>query len=56
MTTKKYTTNINKANNNNTLKVTIPSQIVDLLELSSDDTLKWIAHSDGTVCIEKLEL
>ena len=57
MITKKYTTKINRANKNNTtLKVTIPSQIVDLLQLSPDDTLKWIASEDSRVCIEKLEL
>ena len=57
MTTQKYTTKINRANrNNNSLKVTIPSQIVDLLQLSTNDTLKWTVNPDGTVHVEKLEL
>ena len=58
--TKKYTSKINRGNsNNNSLRCGIPHQIVKLLNLTSEDTLKWITtESDDKiiVTIEKLEL
>lgn len=61
MNTQKYTSKINKGNsNNNSLRCGIPYQIVQLLDLSDKDTLKWItsASDDGSVVVtvEKLEL
>ena len=57
MTIQKYTTKIHNANkNSSTLRSVIPSDIVTHLQLSSDDTLKWIILDDGTVQLEKLEL
>ena len=52
----KYTSKVNYANKNNTLKVVIPSEIAEHLEISAKDTIKWIINEDNTVTIEKLIL
>ena len=56
----KYTSKVNYANNNNTsLKVVIPSEIADRLNLTAKDTLKWIIKEEDnktTVTVEKLIL
>ena len=53
----KYLSKVNYANNNNkSLKAVIPTQIVDKLNLSANDTLKWVINEDGTITIEKLIL
>ena len=56
----KYTSKVNYANNNNTsLKVVIPSEIADKLDLTAKDTLKWIIKEEDnktTVTVEKLLL
>ena len=55
--TQKYTTKVNYANKNSTtLKSVIPSQIVNHLQLTNTDTIKWISNDDGQVLLEKLEL
>ena len=57
MTTKKYTTKINYANSNKTtMKSVVPTDIINHLQLSHGDTIKWIITDDGKVEIEKLEL
>lgn len=56
----KYTSKVNYANKNNTtLKAVIPSEIAEELDLSANDTLKWIVKKDeetSIVIIEKLIL
>lgn len=56
----KYTSKVNYANKNNTtLKAVIPSEIAEILDISADDTLKWIVKEDNEtpiVIIEKLIL
>lgn len=53
----KYTSKVNYANRNNTtLKAVIPSEIADILNLSANDTLKWIINEDNTITVEKLLL
>lgn len=53
----KYTTKVHNANkNSSTLRSVIPSQIVEHLQLESNDTIKWIITDDGKIELEKLEL
>ena len=53
----KYTSKVNYANRNNTtLKAVIPSEIADILNLSANDTLKWVINEDNTITVEKLLL
>lgn len=56
----KYTSKVNYANKNNTtLKAVIPSEIAETLELTANDTLKWIITEDNgnhIVTVEKLIL
>ena len=54
----KYVTKINYANPRyNSLRCGIPKEIVELLNLSAGDNLKWILDEDtGKVSVEKLEL
>lgn len=56
MTTQKYTSKVNHANKNGTLKSVIPKEVGDHLQLQNNDTIKWIIYEDGTVQLEKLEL
>ena len=53
----KHTSKVNYANKNNTtLKAVIPSEVAEALELSANDTLKWIIKEDNTIIVEKLIL
>lgn len=42
-------------NKSDSLKTTIPSEVVEKLELNKGDTLIWICD-EGNVCIKKLDL
>ena len=53
----KYTSKVNYANKNNTtLKSVIPTEIVEALNISANDTLKWTIKEDNTITVEKLIL
>ena len=56
----KYTSKVNYANKNNTtLKAVIPSEIAEELDLSANDTLKWIIKKEKDkpiIIVEKLIL
>ncbi|MBQ9025307.1 MAG: hypothetical protein IJ104_02855 [Methanobrevibacter sp.] len=53
----KYTSKVNYANKNNTtLKAVIPSEIVETLGFTANDTLKWTINEDNTIIVEKLIL
>ena len=60
MCTKKYTTKVAKANSHgNSLRCTIPQQVVSALNLECEDNIKWIIkENEGTttVIVEKLIL
>ena len=60
MNTSKYTSKVSKANtHSNSLKCTIPQQVVSSLNITNGDSLKWIINEDNekiTVTIEKLLL
>ena len=43
-------------NKSNSLRTTIPKEVVDKLELSKGDNLIWIVEDKKSVCIKKLEL
>ena len=49
---------VNRANNHGSMKTTIPSHIVAMMELSDKDKLEWSAElikDDLTVTLKKLE-
>ena len=59
MTIKKFTSKVNYANKNNSLRVIIPQDVIKALDINASDTLKWIIKEDDdniTVTIEKLIL
>ena len=57
ITIMKYTSKVNYANKNNTtLKSVIPTEIVEALNISANDTLKWTIKEDNTITVEKLIL
>jgi len=60
MNTRKFTSKVSKANtHSNSLKCTIPQQVVSSLDITNGDNIKWIIKEDGekiTVTIEKLLL
>ena len=60
MNTSKFTCKVGKANSQgNSLKCTIPQQVVSALNITYEDTLKWTIKKedeDITVTVEKLEL
>ena len=35
-------------------RTTIPSRIYKLMELGSDDSIRWIGMKDGSVCLIKV--
>ena len=61
MKVSKFISKTNYANlQSGSLRVTIPKEIVDKLEISKGDSVKWILTEDGekvsSVKVEKLEL
>jgi AbrB family looped-hinge helix DNA binding protein len=36
-------------------RITVPSEVVDLLNLKDGDRLRWIVFNDGSVRIQKVE-
>lgn len=60
MNTSKHTSKVSKANtHSNSLKCTIPQQVVTSLDIANGDSIKWIIKEDNsniTVTIEKLIL
>lgn len=60
MKTNKFTSKVSKANtHSNSLKCTIPQQVVSALDITNGDNIKWIIKEDEsniTVTIEKLIL
>lgn len=53
----KYTSKVNYANKNKTtLKAVIPAEVVEALNLSANDTLKWTIKENNTIIVEKLIL
>jgi len=36
-------------------RITVPSEVVDLLHLKDGDKLRWIVFNDGTVRIQKVK-
>ena len=62
MTTEKYTSKVNNANanpKNNSLKCTIPQQVAVALDITHEDSIKWIIKKENesiTITVEKLVL
>jgi bifunctional DNA-binding transcriptional regulator/antitoxin component of YhaV-PrlF toxin-antitoxin module len=57
MTTTKFTCKVNKANaQNNSIRCTIPKQVVSALNIAEGDTIKWIITEDNNIIVEKLIL
>ena len=60
MNTTKFTCKVNKANaQNNSIRCTIPKQVVAALDIVEGDTIKWvIQEKENTqiITVEKLEL
>ena len=60
MNSSKFTCKVGKANSQgNSLKCTIPQQVVLALQISHEDTIKWIVKEDNNqvrVTVEKLIL
>ena len=43
-------------NKSNSLRTTIPKEVVDKLELTKGDNLIWVVEDKNSVCIKKLKL
>ena len=60
MNTSKFTCKVGKANSQgNSLKCTIPQQVVSALQISHEDTIKWTIKEEDSqviVTVEKLIL
>ena len=53
----KYITKTTQATpTSNSLRCTIPKEIVDALEIKNGDSIKWMLSDNNEVLIEKLEL
>lgn len=56
MKSSKFTCKVNKANaQNNSLRCTIPKQVVAALDIAEGDTIKWTI-TDETITVEKVIL